>query len=119
LTPPNGDDRNSELRALFLDKVSNYGNPAGRGYQHDEMRSWSAYQDRWHHGFLRIYDMGDIAVQVLRRDDIQRRSHVVLSSVSFEIELPDRLSGDLNPQSDLFALAKRLLSRRAVGDETA
>lgn len=73
------------------------------------MHNWSAYQTRWQHGFLRIYDMNDSAIQVLRRSDVQRRGHVVLDSVSFQIDLPERVSGDLNPQTDLFALARRLL----------
>lgn len=105
---------NRDLSALLLEKVSRYGSPSGRGYEHEEMRRWSAYQGRWQQGFVRIYDMGDDAIQVLRRDDIQRRNHVVLSSVSFDIVLPDRVSGDLNPQSDLFALARRLLNGGAA-----
>ncbi len=109
LTPPGNQENTGELQTLFLAKVASYGSAVGRGYEHEEMRDWSAYQTRWQHGFLRIYDMNDSSVQVLRRDDIQRRGHVVLDSVSFLIDLPDRISGDLNPQSDLFAFAKRLL----------
>ena len=99
----------NEAQLLFLDKVANYGATAGKGYIHDEMHNWSAYQTAWQHRFLRIYDMADDGVQVLRRADILRHGHVHLDSVNFEIELPDRISGDLNPQADLFALARRLL----------
>jgi hypothetical protein len=109
LASPNNQANNSgELQTLFLAKVASYG-ATGRGYEHEEMRNWSAYQTRWQHGFLRIYDMNDSAIQVLRRSDVQRRGHVVLDSVSFQIDLPERVSGDLNPQTDLFALARRLL----------
>lgn len=99
----------TELQKLFLAKVSSYGGVPGHGYIHDEMRTWSAYQSSWQHGFLRIYDMNDDAVQVLRRSDIQRRCHVVFDSVKFTVDLPERISGELNPQNDLFMLAKKLV----------
>lgn len=98
-----------ELQVLFLEKVSRYGSGKERGYEHQEMKQWSAYQGRWQHSFLRIYDMADSAIKVLRRHDIQHCSHVVFDSVSFDIDLPDTVSGDLNPQSDLFSIARRLL----------
>jgi hypothetical protein len=69
LAPPNSkDDSSGELQTLFLEKVASYG-ATGRGYEHEDMRSWSAYQTRWQHGFLRIYDMNDSAIQVLRRSN--------------------------------------------------
>ena len=109
LRAPDGDSRGGELQGLFLAKVASYGSEVGRGYEHEEMHGWSSYQSRWQHGFLRIYDMTDRNVLVLRRQDVQRCSHVVLDSVSFEINLPDCVSGDLNPHADIFALAKHLV----------
>jgi hypothetical protein len=53
--------------------------------------------------------MNDASIQVLTRDDLKRRRHVVFDSVKFTIDLPDRITGELNPQNDLFALAKTLL----------
>ncbi|NMM12963.1 MAG: PD-(D/E)XK motif protein [Rhodoferax sp.] len=99
----------SELQSLFLSKLSCYGSDAGHGYIHDEMQTWSQYQSSWQHGFIRVYDMNDEAVQILRRSDIKRRSHVVFDSVRFSVELPERISGELNPQNDLFTLAKKLV----------
>ena len=109
LAPTAAQESESELQSLFLSKVASYGSGTGRGYEHKEMRNWSAYQGSWTHGFVRIYDMADSGVQVLRRADIQGRGHVILDSVSFDIDLPDRVSGDLNPQTDLFALAQSFL----------
>jgi hypothetical protein len=103
-------DTRSVLQNLFLSKVASYGSVAGHGYEHDEMQNWAAYKAGWQHGFLRVYDMNDSAVQVLRRSDVRRRGHVVFESVRFTIDLPERVSGELNPQNDLFALAKELLS---------
>jgi hypothetical protein len=103
-------DQPAELDSLFLNRVACYGSGAGGHYAHEEMRNWSTYRTPWSHGFVRIYDMSDMAVQVLRRDDVKRRGHVVLESVNFEVDLPDRISGDLNPETDLFSLARRLLA---------
>lgn len=99
----------TELQCLFLEKVAAYGSVAGHGYVHDEMRNWSAYQLSWQHSFLRVYDMNDEAVHVLRRSDIKRCNHVVFESVKFSVDLPERISGEVNPQNDLFILAKKLV----------
>jgi len=104
-----GETERTELQSLFLEKVSAYGSVAGHGYVHDEMRNWSAYQSSWQHSFFRVYDMNDEAVQVLRRSDIKRRNHVVFDSVRFSVDLPERVSGEINPQNDLFILAKKLV----------
>jgi hypothetical protein len=104
-----GEIQRTELQCLFLEKVSAYGCVAGHGYVHDEMRNWSAYQSSWQHSFLRIYDMNDEAVQVLRRTDIKRRNHVIFDSVRFSVDLPERVSGEVNPQNDLFVLAKKFV----------
>lgn len=106
----------AELQGSFLEKVARYGSGASGGYVHQEMKHWSAYQDRWQHSFVRIYDMADSAILVLRREMIKHCNHVVLESVGFDIDLPDIVSGDLNPQSDLFLLAEKLLSIESRGD---
>lgn len=106
LAQPNVAGGQGELQVLFLEKVSSYGTSGGRGYVHDEMKHWGAYSTRWAHSFLRIYDLADPEINVLRREDIRRRSHVVFDSVSFEIDLPEHVSGDLNPQTDPFSLAR-------------
>lgn len=104
-----GLEQRGELQQQFLSKVSMYGGEAGHGYEHDEMRDWSAYQQRWEHSFLRIYNMTDPAIRVLRRDDVQCREHVVLDSVTFQISLPDSVTGDINPQLDPFDFGRSFL----------
>lgn len=47
--------------------------------------------------FVRLYDMGDQNVRVPRSADLADFSHAVLDSVRFEIALPSRVSGDVNP----------------------
>lgn len=109
MTGSESDNVRSELQVLFLEKLRMYGASTSAGYDHDAMRTWAAYQTRWQHTFVRIYDMTDPAVQVLRRTDIQSRGHVILASVGFEVDLPDMVSGDLNPRTDLEVAAASLL----------
>ena len=109
LAQPEAGGGQGELQTLFLEKVFSYGNSGGRGYDHQKMRHWGAYANRWTHRFLRIYDLADPDINVLRREDIRRRAHVVFDSVRFEIDLPEHVSGDLNPQTDPFALARLFL----------
>lgn len=109
LAPTSNIHHRSDIEELFLAKVASYGSLGGLGYVHDEMKHWSAYQAQWQQGFLRVYDMSDDAIQVLRRRDVQGRAHVILDSVSFDVDLPDHISGDVNPHNDLFALAKKFL----------
>lgn len=102
-------DDTHTLQSEFLDKVASYGGTIDRTYRHAEMHSWAVYQDAWQHRFLRIYDMTDPNIGVLRHADIAAHAHVDGGSVTFTIELPDKITGDLNPETDCFAFAKRLL----------
>lgn len=109
LAPTDSKANFGELQQLFLKQLESYGGDTECGYRHEEMRNWDAYSKGWQHHFIRIYDMSDDAIQVLRRDDVQRRGNVVLDSVKFTIELPDSITGDLNPQTDLRKLAQHIL----------
>ena len=101
--------RVNPIQSLFLQKLANYGGVANGGYIHDEMKNWLIYQSRWHYSFLRIYDMCDDAIQVLRRSDIQMRSHVLLETVSFDVSLPDTVTGDINPSGSILEFSKKVL----------
>ena len=103
-------ENRNEIQQLFLIKVAAYGSVQGNGYIHDEMKGWSVYVASWNHTFTRIYDMNDPAIQVLRRKDINKRTHVMVDSIQFNINLPEKISGDINPQRDLFILANQLLN---------
>ncbi len=109
LVQPEVPSGQGQLQLLFLEKVAAYGASGGRGYVHQEMMHWEAYSSRWAHRFLRIYDLTDPAISIVRREEIRRRTHVIFDSVNFEIDLPERVSGDLNPQNDPFALARTFL----------
>lgn len=96
----------------FLRNVSHYGTQPGSaasGYDHSTMREWPLYAMRWQQKFARLYDMSDPAIQVPRTSDWEPFGHVVLTSVSFEIRLPDRLDSDLNPTEDFHAVIDDLV----------
>ena len=104
-----GRDSGDELHVLFLDKVARYGSRGSFGYVHEEMRTWSAYENRWAQQFCRVYDLCDPAIKVLTPNLVSASAHVPSESISFRIELPEKLSGDLNPRGDILEFAATLL----------
>lgn len=60
---------------------------------------------------VRTYDLSDPVIQILRADDVAKRPNTVLDSVRFDIELPDQVSGDVNPIVGLNKSASMLLNR--------
>ncbi|WP_431050493.1 PD-(D/E)XK motif protein [Roseateles sp. L2-2] len=97
------------LKDEFLLRVSKYGSESGQGYIHEEMKDWDAYAGRLSRTFLRIYDMCDPGIRVLRFEDVLQRIHVAEGSVKFEIDLPVTIDGDLNPSSDLRQLIQNAI----------
>jgi hypothetical protein len=97
----------TELQSLLLIRIRNY---LSAGYDHDTMRAWPAYQNKYSLAFTRIYDMADPNVQVLRLADARRYSAVNENSVAYEIALPDQVTGDLNPQLDVPSFARKVVS---------
>lgn len=103
LLGPAAGDR-TEQQALLLKKVSLYGGEE-RGYVHDAMKGEPAYSVKYERTFCRIYDMNDESVRVLRKSDLLNAQHVVSSSVAFTVNLPDQVTGDINPVTSLPAFA--------------
>ena len=98
----------TELQSLLLIRVHSY---LAAGYDHDTMRAWPAYQNKYSLAFMRIYDMVDPNVNVLRLADAERYTAVNQNSVNYEITLPEQVTGDLNPQLDLLGFARAIVSR--------
>lgn len=94
------------LQASFLAKVRQYGR-SGRGYEHDEMKSWRAYTTAFRLEFLRVYDTSDEAILSLRPADLDAFEVVRESSVSYEVELPSVVT-ETNPQTSLSFLLSHL-----------
>ena len=66
---------------------------------------------------VRTYDMSDPAIQIVGSDDVAKRPNTVLASVRFDIELPDQVTGDLNPTVGLNKSAALILERAGLGTE--
>jgi len=97
----------------FLSRISEYGSDSGGGYNHDTQSLDPAYGEGFLTTFFRAYDMVDVAVQVLRRQDVTVRAHVDVGSVSFRIDLPTAISAG-NPIVGANRVADAILQARSL-----
>lgn len=93
----------------FLAHVREYGAASDAGYDHKTMSTDRRFTRTFLPRFVRGYDMTDMQIEVLRSRDIVPHQHVVSDSVNFRIELPDRVSGDVNPIWGLHSVAGAIL----------
>ena len=98
----------TNLSETFLSRVSAYGTSESRRYLHTEMRGHFFASQPWSVTFTRIYDMSDPHLSLPRREELNIFRDVVTDSFSFEISLPRRVSGDLNPLYDLPGFISKL-----------
>lgn len=107
-----GESAEPELRndtqEILLDRVRRYGG-SPLGYDHDSMSTWPAYSMPFRQRFGRAYDMNDDAVLVLRRAQLIPCDAVRVESVRFEVDLPEQVTGDINPATDLLTFARRVI----------
>lgn len=61
--------------------------------------------------FERLYDLQDASIRLPTAEALTPFTHVVSDSVSFEIELPNRVRGDVNPVAGLAQALSGLLER--------
>lgn len=87
------DDRVESL----LIRVRSYGSGGRDGYDHEEMKHRAPFTQRWQTMFARAYDMADEGIKTLRSADLADYTMVDANSVEFVIDLPDKVTGDLNP----------------------
>ena len=92
----------------FLSRVAEYGAESGLGYHHSSMSSDAPFATTFTPAFVRGYDMGDPAIQIIRRDDVVSHHHVDASSLSFRIDLPATVSLG-NPVDGLHRIAESVL----------
>jgi len=95
-------------RAGFIEAVRGY---CGVGFVIDE--DGKAGQASLLRPFIstyeRLYDLRDERIRLPRSADFARFTDLVSDSVSFEIELPERVRGDRNPVVGLAAALPTLL----------
>lgn len=92
----------------FLSHLADYGSESGFGYHHRTMANDAPFATAFTPAFVRGYDMGDSAVQVLRRDDVVAHQHVDAQSLSFRIDLPGTINSH-NPVAGVHRIADEIL----------
>jgi len=100
-----------ELILQFLRNVHAYGASEGEGYNHDEMKHRVVFGQRWRTAFVRMYDMTDPVITVLRSTDLVPFAMVDPASVEFTISLPVQVRGDINPVVGLNLATERVHER--------
>lgn len=83
----------------YLPKTGNGPDPLDRSFK------WST---------VRTYDLSDPGLQFVGSDDVAKRPNTVLASVRYDIELPDQVSGDLNPVLGLNKSAALILAKAGI-----
>jgi hypothetical protein len=109
LKESNSPGKRTESQEILLGRIREYGG-SSNGYDHDTMSSLPAYSRAFCHRFERIYDMNDNEVLVLRRQHLDLCDAVQEETVQFEVDLPDQIMGDINPETSLHEFAQKILS---------
>jgi|SRR5579859_4090267 len=90
-----GSEHGASGRAQLLAMVREYGGAGAPGYDHDTMRGWCVYQLRLAISFARLYAVEDTEMRLLT-SALLDQTFTVPGSVSFELQLPSRVSA-FNP----------------------
>jgi hypothetical protein len=98
-------------REDFLARVQQYGGDSGVGYDHNRDRNKPRFQARYSLMFERLYDLSDENLHILSRSDVESFTNVDSNSIEFRLYLPAQVTGELNPISDMSAIASTLLGR--------
>lgn len=102
-------DRRKAITRELLIKIEQYGGENRIGYNHTSMRDDPRYTRPFVIQFARLYDMRDTAIRTLRLPDIHEFDNVDPQSVSYQLRLPEKVRGDLNPTNTLPAIAQEIL----------
>lgn len=98
-----------DVLEVFVARVREYGAGTGFGYDHSTMAQDAAFTRPIEVNFARGYDLTDPNVSVLRRADVVAHQHVEVASLKYTVDLPVKVSGDLNPTVGLQQIAKLIL----------
>lgn len=93
----------------LLRHISEYGLASELGYDHPTMSELARFNRRFRVRFVRCYDMTDKAIRLLTTDDLNARPFIDKQSLRLRVNLPDHVSGDLNPTIGLSESARRIL----------
>lgn len=104
------DIRRDDVAESLLHRIHEYGSASGFGYDHLTMSGDPGFNGAFEVKFVRGYDMVDPNIAVLRRGDVVGRQHVDADSLRYILDLPLRVTGDLNPVVGLQQVARTLLA---------
>lgn len=94
-------DDADDLAEGLIERLRSYGDDGGEGYEHETMKDLVAYREPWRTTFVRLYDMVDEDVLALRTVDLVPFTMVDPATVRYDLRLPDKVHGDLNPTRGL------------------
>lgn len=101
-----GSASGAAARAQLLTMVREYGGGSSPGYDQDTMSGWNVYQARYAITFARLYAVDDPDMRLLTTALLDQ-TFAVPGSVTFELQLPSRISA-FNPaatwQSEIAAM---------------
>jgi hypothetical protein len=89
--------------------IADYGSPTALGYDHTTMLESARFSRRFRLRFARGYDIGDSAIRLLTTDDMRQRPFIDVESLHLRVNLPDEVTGNLNPVVGLSNCAQRIL----------
>jgi hypothetical protein len=93
----------------FVPQIAAYGSPTALGYDHHTMADSARFSRRFRLRFARSYDMADESIRLLTTDDVQARPFIDAESLRMRVNLPDQVSGDVNPIVGLANAARQIL----------
>lgn len=96
-------------RAAFVQAVRGYGG-AGLLVDDDGTAGQAGLRMPFMNVFERLYDLEDASIRLPTSESFTRYTHLVSDSVNFEIELPNRIRGDVNPVAGLARALSLLLA---------
>lgn len=86
-----GSGEHTPVQAQLLAMIASYGGPGAPSYEHDAMRAWSVYQQRYALTFTRLYEVDDPAMRLLDRGLVEQ-TFATPESLTFELVLPSIVS---------------------------
>jgi hypothetical protein len=93
----------------FVAHIAAYGSPTALGYDHPTMAGRARFRRPFRLRFARTYDMTDESIRLLTTDDMRARPFIDAESLHMRVNLPDQVSGDINPIVGLANTAGQIL----------
>ena len=94
----------------FLGFLNLYGARSRLGYDHRLMNQSSRFLRRVRLRFARAYDLSDQAIRLINSEDLQKRPFIEANSISFRVNFPEKVSGDINPVVGLSNISSSILN---------